>query len=465
MKYELKAIFRSKITMVCILILAMTGLMVFVGIVRDCMSEKEESRIENKRNIDYRLAGAEESVEDWEKNWDYYMNTFGVSEEAVKTLEAFKAYDEWRVAACSELSEFLENKDYDMTEWYMLAERFTLIESLAQMSMYSWEEKGYETPDVYFAKEMEKHSRILRLDELGFELSDLANSPFIDKANHELADPNYFSGRDTAESCFERLDYPDWVGMYAGTPYNYWVRLFSMYSYPEILIGVVMVLLACFYGIACRSEESRRLQELRPESRNKVAWHYYKSILVAVMLLLLGLLLIPAVALGCKNGWEGLLTPIRVDPANFTGWQPYEHNDTYMTYGISKVYSDFQYAGYDVEATLYKMEKVALWKFLLCLMPMGILKMLFLTLAGFAVGYIGKRKGSTLLAGTAVAGFYIVSQFVKRGMKWNPFSVKSAWDVVAGGTNMTGLNAIVVLTAGILLLAISIVLYNRKRDY
>lgn len=460
MKYELKAIFRNKITMVSIFIFIMMALIIFVGIEHD-MVDKETLRKENKRQVEYELITAEKNVQDWEENWDYYMDTDATTEEKRKALETSRSYDEWRLEGLKKLLEIYGEKNWYTEENIEYLNAQQLLVDLMEMSMYSWEEEGYETPEVYFAEEIERYRDRLHLDELGFQLSDLADSPFFSRNDHQNAIPSYIEKRSELEMLFKMYDNTDSLIISSGKPYNYLHRLFSIYSYPEVIMGVIMILFSCFYCISCRSDESRRLQEMRPESRNKIAGHYYRSVLAAMGIVLLGFLLIPMVVLGIQNGWGGLASPMRIDPSNFMSWTPYEHNDMYSIIGISKAYSDYD----GRMATFYELKTITLGKFLLCTLPIGILKMIFLTLTGFCIGYIGKRKGTTVLAGGIVAGVYIVSQFVKSGMKWNPFSVKSAWEVVEGGTNMTGLNAIVILVTANLLLICLIWIYNRKRDY
>lgn len=460
MRYELKAIFRNRLMMVSILIFAMTAMILFVGIEHDLV-DHETQRQDNKRACEYEMITLQRNVEDWEENWDYYMEAMGTTEEARAVLEASRAYDEYRLESCETLLEIYDEKDWESEENVTYMNRGQLIEYLADMAAAAWPEEGYETPEVYFAEEMKEFQDMLQLDELEFQLEDLTDSPFLSRNDHLNLVSTYLEKRDTLEMLFKLYEGTGSADSISGSPYSFLHRVFRYYSYPQIIMGVILILFPCFYCISCRNDESRRLQELRPEKRNRIAGHYYGSVLFAMGMVIVGFLLIPMIALGIQNGWGGLDSAMRVDPANFTSWTPYEHNELAVRVGLSTAYGDY----INSYGRLYHLEIITLGRFLLMTLPIALLQMVFLILTGFCIGYIGKRKGVTIFAGVAAVGIYLASQFAGAGMKWNPFAVQSAWEIVEGGANMTGLNAIVVLAVANLLLAGIILVYNRKRDY
>ncbi|MBS6195823.1 MAG: hypothetical protein KH828_09615, partial [Clostridiales bacterium] len=101
-----------------------------------------------------------------------------------------------------------------------------------------------------------------------------------------------------------------------------------------------------------------------------------------------------------------------------------------------------------------------LWKVLGYAGILFFTKMVFLTLTGFTIGYLVKKPGKTVFLASVTATAYVAGQVIKTGMKWNPFAVKSGWDVAVGGCNTTWLNAMVVL--GISIIALLILLYVRQ---
>ena len=460
MKYELKAIFRNRLMMVSILIFVMTAMILFVGIEHDLV-DHDTLRNENKRTCEYEMITLQRNVEDWEENWDYYMEAMGTTEEARTVLKALRAYDEYKLEDDEALLEIYDEENWWTDENNAYMHRAMLINWLADMAVTAWPEEGYETPEVYFAEEIEEFQDMLQLDELGFQLEDLTDSPFLSRNDHLEMVSTYLEKRNELEMLFKMYKSTDEMNNYTGKPYNFLYRVFRYYSYPQIIMGVILILFPCFYCVSCRNDESRRLQELRPEKRNRIAGHYYGSVLVAMGIVVVGFLLIPMIVLGIQNGWGGLTNPMRVDPANFTSWTPYEHNEMRSTAGISTAYGDFKNSC----GRAYELKIITLGRFLLMTLPIALLQMVFLTLTGFCIGYIGKKKGAAIFAGVIAVGIYLASQFAGAGMKWNPFAVQSAWEIVEGGANMTALNAIVVLAVADLLLAGIIFIYNRKRDY
>ena len=150
---------------------------------------------------------------------------------------------------------------------------------------------------------------------------------------------------------------------------------------------------------------------------------------------------------------------------NFTSMTT-EYNAAPEAYGfrnLGKVYSDVCVDGEEVYSTMYELKEIPLWKMLGYAGVLSVVKVLFLTLLGFSIGYLCQRNGIAVFLAVLTAGAYVMGQVTKKGMKWNPLAVKSSWDVAVGGCNTTWFNGMVILTGSVVLLGIVLLWFQKKR--
>lgn len=464
MLYELKSIFRNKITWVFLIVCTVITMQTLITLEADIL-DTNGSKKEIKHNADYMETECQEDIDSTKKDWDYSYNTICDTEEKKKIFLNDYNYTIWQRDAYKELSDYMDKEKIDWKEVSRKIQRINLIEEICAMERASDEKNGYARAETVFAKELKENADFLRLDQLGFEISGLADSPFYTNTEREENIPIYLGHKAETSGWFDQLKYPDTVNMYTPSPFTILGRLFCMNTYLSMIFASMILLFSAFYMIQCRKEGSRQLQELRPEGRNRVAFEYYGKILMAVALILMLSVGIVTIGMGCVYGWKGIHTAMYCDPVNFTGMVPYKHFQDYDITNLGKIYHDYEYHGYPTEITMYPLKTMELGKFLILAGVLALLKVVFLSLLGFVIGYIGKNNTRQMVLSGIAVSIYVASQFIEKGMKWNPFAVKTAWDVTVGGTNMTWLNAMLILIGAIIVLILLLIKMNHKRDY
>ena len=192
---------------------------------------------------------------------------------------------------------------------------------------------------------------------------------------------------------------------------------------------------------------------------------HYIELLVAISIILIVVIGIPVIAMGMTYGWGGLRTIMKVDPGNFNSFTPYEHFPEWVGDNLGIVYSDYHFFGNVTYMVMKEMRQMELWQFMLYAGGIAVLKVIFLTLLGFGIGYSFMRMSAVIAVSSIVCAGFIAGRFLETNTKWNPFSIQTAWNVTSGGTNMTWLNAVLVLVMAIVVLALLIRWINGKQDY
>lgn len=469
MYYELKAIFHNKITLVCLFICILLGIQGFVNMEQVAASTDRESMM---RILTENIMAVQEEIDSFEEFGDDFLQDFCDTQEKRNAYLNWQNYMIWLQDSYQEEYNLLKSgQKEDSKKYELVDERFGLIHLLCRMNLNCIEAEECIPAEKVFADQLEKHSDLLRLDELPFSLEKLVDytTYFTEtmQEDYKLWIPDYYEMKRRVEILFETIEYSDTIDIKTTSPYTLLVNLFSPPSNSGIIFGTIFLLFPTFYMVECRKNRSRQLQELRPQNRKNIAGYYYKNIVVAIVLLVICGVGIPMLIAGMRYGWEGLNTLMEVDAGNFNSWIPYEHYDRYQYWNLSPIYEDYQYRGIagSYLMTMSPMKKILLWQFLICVSIIAVLKVIFLSLTGFIIGYFGKKQGKTIFMAALVAAVYGISQFVEKGMRWNPFSVKSVWLVTTGGSNMTWLNAVVILVISIMALVVLLLKWNGKRDY
>lgn len=343
--------------------------------------------------------------------------------------------------------------------------RSDLINALASCNTCASPDTECSDVETYFSEEFERHKEFLRLDELPFQLSLLADSPFMTPEQKEKNIPYYYQYRAASRTFLGHVEHERVITLFDASPWSYLQKVFSRYEYPVIIFGCIAILLPAFYMVECRRNRTLQLQQMIPRKQMGIVGHYYSSVLIGVVLLLAAGIGLITLGMGIRYGWGGLETPTYVDPVNFTSMTT-EYNAAPEAYGfrnLGKVYSDVCIDGEDAYITMYELKEIPLWKMLGYAGILSVAKILFLTLLGFSIGYLCQRNGIAVFLATLTAGAYVMGQVTKKGMKWNPLAVKSSWDVAVGGCNTTWFNGMVVLTVSIILLGIVLLCFQKKR--
>lgn len=461
MRYELKAFFQSKVTLVSLFISILLGIQIVVLFLQS-VNQRGWTYFQNY--FERLEADQEEDIRVTEDQWDYTMSLCTTEEKKQVFLNEYE-YMKWIRDYSREIVDYGNSEGYDPEIYHQMILRSDLINALASCNTCA--SPDTECPDVetYFAEEFERHKEFLRLDELPFQLSLLADSPFMTPEQKEKNIPYYYQYRAASRTFLGHVEHEKVITVFDASPWSYLQKVFSRYEYSVIIFGCIAILLPAFYMVECRRNRTLQLQQMIPRKQMGIVGHYYSSVLVGVVLLLVAGIGLITLGMGIRYGWGGLETPTYVDPVNFTSMTT-EYNAAPEAYGfrnLGKVYSDVCVDGEEVYSTMYELKEIPLWKMLGYAGVLSVVKVLFLTLLGFSIGYLCQRNGIAVFLAALTAGAYVMGQVTKKGMKWNPLAVKSSWDVAVGGCNTTWLNGMVVLTVSIILLGIVLLCFQKKR--
>lgn len=449
MHYEVKSIFRNKVTWIFILILLIVNLKTVL--------ELEEYQLkENKvRDTEYAAALSEAATQGEHTG----LSLRKLSPEEKLYYDNYLAYRDWDDSQKRKLIElYRQGKDSENEELNL-----HILEGMAYMTQRADEENGRPAATKVFEKKLKEHKKIFNIEQLPFDLNQLEG---INGETKEVAEAVYTNERALLNYHFYLLDHNEkFLGPGIVHPLSFLSNQLSLTQLPTILTGCLLLLFTCYITTEERHNGSRQLLELVPRGRNHILWHYMKSLLVSGGTVLCAAFGIPFLLLGIRHGFQGFAYPMFVDPGGFTSFVPYAHEPIAWSFvGLSKVYGELYVKGYDgfISPALVIWP---FWKFMLAALVVSVLKIIFLTLLGVMIGMFFKKKWIAIMLSVLTAGAYGVSQYMLAGLKWNPLSIKSGWDVTLGWTHMTWLNAVLLLSLSILILAGISVYLKRKQDF
>lgn len=466
MSYELRSIFRTKVTWVCMLLCLVIIMLGTVGQLRD--ASDNDSNIEQITLMcENEIMTCQEDIDKTEENMDYNLNTLCDTEAKKKVFLAQYEYTKWRCEEWAKIRDYVASDEFESKHFKKKCERVRLIDALCNMEIYSSDENDCPKVEKVFAEELKTYETELALQNLPFKIGDLADSPFMTEQDRESQIPIYQENKSLAEGWFQQLAYPQTKNFYSKSPYALLGVLFTETNgqYTGLILSCIILMFCAFYTINCRQNGSRQLWELRPQKKGRLMAEHYIELLVAISIILIVVIGIPVIAMGMTYGWGGLRTIMKVDPGNFNSFTPYEHFPEWVGDNLGIVYSDYHFFGNVTYIVMKEMRQMELWQFMLYAGGIAVLKVIFLTLLGFGIGYSFMRMSAVIAVSSIVCAGFIAGRFLETNTKWNPFSIQTAWNVTSGGTNMTWLNAVLVLVMAIVVLALLIRWINGKQDY
>ncbi len=449
MYFEVKSIFRNKVTWIFILILLIINLKTVI--------ELEEYQLnKNKvRDTEY-AASLSEAATQGERTG---LSLRKLSPEKKLYYDNYFAYRDWDNSQTRKLIELYRQDKDSLYEEFKLG----IIEGMADMTQRADEENNRPVATKIFKKKIEEYKEMLNLEELPFDLNRLEG---INNETNEVAEAVYNNDRAIINYHFYLLDHNEkLLGPSVVHPLSFLSNQLSLNQLPTILTGCLLLLFACYITTEERHNGSRQLLELVPRGRNHILWYYMKSLLVSSGAVLCAAFGIPFLLLGIRHGFQGFAYPMFVDPGGFTSFVPYAHEPIAWSFaGLSKVYGELYVKGYDgfISPALVIWP---FWRFMLAALVVSVLKIIFLTFLGVILGMFFKKKWIAIMLSVLAAGAYGVSQYMPAGLRWNPLSIKSGWDVTLGWTHMTWLNAVLLLSLSILILAGISIYLKRKQDF
>ncbi len=448
MYFEIKSIFRNKVTWIFILILLIINL--------KTMLELEEYQLkENKvRDTEY-IAALSEAATQGERTG---LSSRKLTSEEKEYYDNYLSYRDWDNSQTRKLIELYRQDKYSENDELKL----NIVEGMANMTQRADDKKGRPVATKVFEKEIIKYKETLNLVNLPFDLNRLEG---INNESKEVAEAVYANEKEIINYQFYLLDHKvKPLGPSMAHPLSFLSIQLSLHQLPTILSGCLLILFACYVTTEERYNGSRRLIELVPQGKNRILWHYIKSILVCSGIVLCATFGIPFLILGIRYSFQSFSYPMFVDPGGFTSFVPYNHEPVAWSFvGLSKVYGEIYVKGYNglVSPAL---DIWPFWRFALATLVVSVLKIIFLLYLGILAGMFVKKKWVAIMLSVMAAGAYGVCQFMPTGLKWNPLSIKSGWDVTLGWTHMTWLNAVLLLFLSILIITGISIFLKRKQD-
>lgn len=173
MRYEMKAFFQCKVTLVSLFISILLGIQILVLFLQGVNQrgwtyhQKYFERVEADQAEDIRVT---------EDQWDYTMSLCTTEEKKQVFLNEYE-YMKWIRDYSREIVDYGNSEGYDPEIYHQMILRSDLINALASCNTCASPDTECSDVETYFSEEFERHKEFLRLDELPFQLSLLADSP------------------------------------------------------------------------------------------------------------------------------------------------------------------------------------------------------------------------------------------------------------------------------------------------
>ena len=175
MRYEMKAFFQCKVTLVSLFISILLGIQILVLFLQGVNQrgwtyhQKYFERVEADQAEDIRVT---------EDQWDYTMSLCTTEEKKQVFLNEYE-YMKWIRDYSREIVDYGNSEGYDPEIYHQMILRSDLINALASCNTCASPDTECSDVETYFSEEFERHKEFLRLDELPFQLSLLAYSPLM----------------------------------------------------------------------------------------------------------------------------------------------------------------------------------------------------------------------------------------------------------------------------------------------
>lgn len=249
------------------------------------------------------------------------------------------------------------------------------------------------------------------------------------------------------------------------SPWTFYVKKLGFEGFSVPLLCTIFLVYTCAMAVEDKKSRSMQLIKVLPKNRGYILGHYYTAILFSVFIILIISFLIPILFMGIRHGFGGLRDLILVDPKGFTSFSGYNHLDVWGTLGIGRYATPSACKDYGGALPSTQLVLYPLWKVMGLSMILTILKLLFLTLLGVGIGLCIPNKTTAVLATSLVAVIYIVSQLYGANMVYNPLSIGSAWNITLGGMAFTWFRAVVVLITALIFGTTAIYTIINKQDF
>lgn len=460
LKYEILSILRNKISYLFVLILLIFGLKFTVDLENTVAACHDTENI--KRNLQYEIV-MQTQVRETEL---IASQVHGVSVENLNYSSNFAKYRKWKIDTMQELIDILEEDGQESERFWEREKAYRLISALASQQVFIYAERGCEPVEVRFQEELAGLNEELDWEELPFDISALAGNPYVSSNVLEASVAGYENNMKRLEYQFIDYDKKS-LGFEDGSPYTFLEYLLSGDYHIPVIIDICILLFSFGYVLEGKNRKQHYFMDVQPKREWQKYCHYAGASFAAVCILCALGIGVWFLYVGIKYGFDGLTSHMFVDIETYRGLNAYEHLEDYYYMGISRIYADYKYTdgGQGVLLlTRYPLEFVPLYKFLLYLGILALLKVLFLTSMGTGIGILVQNQQIAIGCAVAVTAALGYSQISGFGKPYNPLAVASCWDVTLGGEGITWLNALLDMVLLNIIIAVGVCIIAKYKD-
>ncbi|WMM25902.1 hypothetical protein RBU61_04310 [Tissierella sp. MB52-C2] len=449
MRYQLKSIFRNRITLTVLVIIIILNLYTVINLEKEAYSSN--SKIVNNLALNIiRMKDAQERTKSSVKARYKDPEILGYSEN-------YEKFRDWAISNAERKIEIYENLDPEEYSDELLT--MEIMETMSVMDVNADLEEGRPLSEEIFKEDI----KYLELkEELPFDSNKLMLYAFdVKEDRHSVYNGvKFFVTRllDLYKTKEKRLE------LDIASPWTFYVRKVGFEGFSVPVLCTIFLVYTCSMVVEDRKSRSMQLVKVLPKNRGYIFGHYYTAILLSVFIILIISFLIPILFMGIRHGFGGLRNLILVDPKGFTSFNGYEHVDIWGTLGIGRFATSSMNMNHGAMPS-NQLELYPLWKVMGLSMIPAILKLLFLTLLGVGIGLCISNKNTSILVTSLVAVIYIVFQLYGSDMLFNPLSIGSAWNITLGGMAFTWVRAVVVLVVALIVSTTIIYTIISKQDF
>lgn len=450
MRYQLKSIFRNRISLTVLVIIIILNLYTIINLEREAyffkskMADKLEFSNIREKDVQVRSrAGTKAMYKD---------------PEILRLAENYEKFRDWSISNNERRIEIYRNLEPEKYSNEFLT--MDIVQAMSIMDSCADLEEGRPLSNEVFKEDIIK----LKLKgNLPFNSDELM---LFEQPTKEDKHYIYNLGKTIATRLLNLYKTKEKrLEAYTASPWTFYVWKVGFEGFSVPILCTIFLVYTCAMVVEDRKSRSMQLIKVLPKKREHIFGYYYTSILFSVFIILIISFLIPILFMGIRHGFGGLRDLVLVDPKGFTSFSGYNHLDVWGTLGIGSYATPSAIKDYGGVLPSTQLVLYPLWKVMGLSMILTILKLLFLTLIGVGVGLCISNKTTAILVTSLVSVIYIVSQLYGADMVYNPLSIGSAWNITLGGMAFTWLRAVFVLITALMVGTTVIYTIINKQDF
>lgn len=450
MKYELRAIFRSKITFIFIFTTFFLGLVVSINL--EAKANKDDNYEKYRKELQLMVAERKADVE--RANTYLKMDEFSNYEK--KYIENSQIANIREVELAELALAELEQQGYKSKEFIKCYNNLYLLLNLVNVQRKFNSKSGNISVDIIFDEEIQKYEEELMLKQRGYKLYLEGNRPniFLQSGEREQNNREYNFSVQFLKLYLSSMGKGKIINTSTRSPYTYLYAISGMgdIDIAALAISILILFFPVSYLSNCRSNRSIHLVCLKPKKTYMKVIYYYLCVLIALFIILFVSNLLWIIFWGLRGSFTGMTQPIMVNKETYTNFiQGYKHlNDYWYTKGLSRIYADELFATKQgsIMVVTHVFDLIPIWKFLLLLIVLFLAKSSFLCAISVAIGIRCRNSISRLGCSVLVVLLYCLSQIKQWGSNWNIFAIKSTWGATLGNEGLSWITALTVYVLG-----------------